>query len=179
MDAETIIGRIMERHGAQCGVEEFHSFLNVTFHEFESACYDEAHADMWESLPAQFDLLLEDCLGQCPEVPERMGVLDIGCGTGLATACLLRTAIGRRIASVDLLDTSPKMLARASHRATTWPVRATCHQGLLDSLPSGSRFELIVACSVLHHVPDLRQFLQAVRRRAGAGRHLRSSTGSE
>jgi hypothetical protein len=51
MEAEAIIGPIMERHGARCGMEEFHSFLNLTFHEFESESYDELHAHMWESLP--------------------------------------------------------------------------------------------------------------------------------
>jgi hypothetical protein len=43
MEAGAIIGAIMERHGARCGMQEFHSFLNLTFHEFESESYDKLH----------------------------------------------------------------------------------------------------------------------------------------
>lgn len=72
MEAEAIIGPIMERHGARCGMEEFHSFLNLTFHEFESESYDELHAHMWESLPRSSICrsktacaLMRICLGTC------------------------------------------------------------------------------------------------------------------
>lgn len=69
MEAGAIIGAIMERHGARCGMQEFHSFLNLTFHEFESESYDKLHAHMWESLPPQFNLLIEDCLRSYPDMP--------------------------------------------------------------------------------------------------------------
>jgi SAM-dependent methyltransferase len=86
----------------------------------------------------------------------------VRCGTGLASDCLLKSGIGNRIRSVDLLDVSSEMLRLASARASGWNVPVTCHQGLVESLPLGSRFELIVVCSVLHHVPDLPAFLGTV-----------------
>ena len=52
MEAEAIIGPIMERHGARCRMEEFHSFLNLTFHEFESESYDEVHAHIMGEPPS-------------------------------------------------------------------------------------------------------------------------------
>jgi 2-polyprenyl-3-methyl-5-hydroxy-6-metoxy-1,4-benzoquinol methylase len=164
MEGYAIIGPIMERHGARCGMEEFHSFLNLTFHEFESESYDELHAHMWESLPPQFNLLIEDCLRSYADMPGDLRVLDIGCGTGLASDSLFKTAIGSRIRAIDLLDISPEMLKRASQRASRWPAPATCHRGLIDSLPKGARYEVVVTCSVLHHIPDLPTFLQAIRK---------------
>jgi SAM-dependent methyltransferase len=145
-------------------MEEFYSFLNLTFHEFESESYDDVHVYMWESLPPQFNLLIEDCLRSYPDMPGELRLLDIGCGTGLASDSLFKTAIGSRIRAIDLLDISPEMLKRASQRASRWPAPATCHRGLIDSLPEGCRYEVIVTCSVLHHIPDLPAFLRAVRR---------------
>jgi SAM-dependent methyltransferase len=169
MDKEAIVGRVIERHGARCSVEDFYSAVNVTFHEFESEIYDEAHAHMWKSLPAQFALLVDDCLGAYPDMPQHLRVLDIGCGTGLASDCLFETAIAARIKSVDLLDISPAMLQRASRRIARRGVPVNLHQGTLDSLPAGDRYEFIVACSVLHHIPDLPAFLKAVRARQPDG----------
>jgi SAM-dependent methyltransferase len=169
MDKENIVGRIMQRHGSRCSVEDFYSTLNVTFHEFESEVYDQAHADMWKSLPAQFNLLIDDCLGAYPDMPQHMRLLDIGCGTGLASDCLFETAIAARIQSVDLLDISPAMLQRASGRIARRGVPVNPHQGTVDSLPAGNKYELIVTCSVLHHIPDLPTFLKAVRDRQPDG----------
>jgi SAM-dependent methyltransferase len=128
MEAEAIIGSIMVRQGARCGMEEFYSFLNLTFHEFESASYDELHAHMCESLPPQFNLLIEDCLRSYPDTDGDLRVLDIGCGTGLASDSLLKTAIGSGIRAADPLDIFPQMPGRVSQPAPPWPAPATCHR---------------------------------------------------
>jgi SAM-dependent methyltransferase len=153
----------MDRHGVRCSPEEFHRSVNVLFHDFESEIYDREHRDMWESLPRQFELLAGDWLSCGLLVPAEIRLLDIGCGTGLASDCLLKTVIGSRIKTIDLLDTSRSMLRQASARASGWKAPAVCHEGLLNALPPGSRYELIVTCSVLHHVPDLPDFLAGVR----------------
>ncbi len=162
-EARSTIRGIMDRHGARGSPEEFHQSVNVLFHDFESEIYDQGHRDMWESLPRQFELLAGDWLRRDPHAPAEIRLLDIGCGTGLASDCLLKTAIGGNIKTIDLLDTSRSMLQRASERASGWKAPAICHEGLLNALPPGRQYELIVACSVLHHVPDLPAFLGGVR----------------
>jgi 2-polyprenyl-3-methyl-5-hydroxy-6-metoxy-1,4-benzoquinol methylase len=157
------ITEIMRRHDVRCSVDEFHAAVNVTFHQFESQVYDELHKDMWDSLPQQFALLAEDCLRAYPAAPSKINVLDIGCGTGLASDSLLKSPLGPRIGEVHLLDTSSAMLRRASQRATKWGVPSTCLKGTAESLAERNRYNLIVACSVLHHIPGLDMFLRAVR----------------
>src|SRR3954447_14591084 len=105
------LSEMMRKHGVTCTPEEFHAAVNIAFHKYESEHYDEGHRDMWDSLPTQFSLLTGDCLRQIG-LPARMNALDIGCGTGLASDCLLRTELGKRIASINLLDTSAAMLSR-------------------------------------------------------------------
>ena len=164
------IAQIMERHAARSSPEEFHAAVNVAFHENESEIYDQEHADMWRSLPEQFRLLADDAKRLFPNNSGGLHLLDIGCGTGLATDCLLKTELGERIELVDLLDTSPSMLRRAVERSASWGRRRTvAHQGLLDALPSDRKYEIIVTCSVLHHVPDLGGFLDTVRRYQAPG----------
>ena len=163
-DPTGIVSRVIARHHVSCSPEEFHSAVNVTFHEFESEVYDREHQVMWNSLPQQFDLLTEDYLRSGLDIPTGIRMLDIGCGTGLASACILQTRLGKRIKSIDLLDTSPSMLRRAALKAAQWQVPATCHQGLLHSLDGQERFDLIVTSSVLHHIPDLPAFLHLIPR---------------
>jgi 2-polyprenyl-3-methyl-5-hydroxy-6-metoxy-1,4-benzoquinol methylase len=158
-----VVAEIMSRHGARCTPEEFHAAVNVTFHNFESEVYDQEHADMWESLPRQFSLLADDCLPSDPSSSSSLRLLDIGAGTGLASACILKTALGQRVKSLDLLDTSPAMLEQASKKAKSWGIPFEVHHGLLSDLPSGRAYDLIVTCSVLHHVPDLADFLAQVK----------------
>lgn len=158
-----IVAEIMARHGARCTPEEFHAAVNVTFHDFESEVYDQEHVDMWNSLPQQFSLLAEDCLPSDPAPSSGLRLLDIGAGTGLATCCMLKTVLGPRIESIDLLDTSPAMLRQANKKAQTWGIPFELHNGLICDLPAGRTYDVIVTCSVLHHVPDIADFLAQVR----------------
>jgi SAM-dependent methyltransferase len=174
------IAEIMRRRGASCSPEQFQSAVNVTFHKYESEVYDELHQDMWQSLPKQFQLLAGDCLSHQAHLPNSLHVLDIGCGTGLASDCLLKTDLGRRIGSIDLLDTSASMLRRASERARSWRVPVRSLEGLLDSADLRDKYDLIVTCSVLHHVPDIPGFLGIVRKlQKGGGifMHLQDPNG--
>ena len=157
------VAEILTRHGGTCSPEEFHAAVNVTFHEFESEVYDQEHTDMWDSLPREFDLLAADCLKTSPGLPSGLRLLDIGCGTGLATDCLLASALGPLIGTIDLLDSSPSMLKQALKRSQKWGRPVTSFNGLLDVIPAERTYDLIVTCSVLHHVPDLAAFLRQVR----------------
>jgi SAM-dependent methyltransferase len=151
----------MRAHDVRCTPQEFQAAVNVTFHRFESGHYDDLHQDMWESLPAQIALLAEDCL-RAPGVPEKIRMLDIGCGTGLATELLLRSPLGKRVVEIDLLDTSPQMLERAKQRHKQWGKTGESRLGLVEDLPHNLQYDLVITCSVLHHVPDLAKFLGAV-----------------
>jgi SAM-dependent methyltransferase len=168
MDALAPLSGIMQRHGVRCSPEEFHAAVNVAFHQNESEVYDELHQDMWESLPRQFTLLAADCAAAGLPSSEPIRMLDIGCGTGLASDCILKSALGARVRSVVLLDTSSAMLQRAGARASGWGVTVTIHEGTLDQSPP-QKYDLIVTCSVLHHVPDVPAFLADVAARLAPG----------
>jgi len=162
------IVEIMQRHGVRCSPEEFHAAVNVAFHQNESEVYDEIHRDMWNSLPREFALMAADCAAAGFPSAEQIKMLDIGCGTGLASDSILKSVLGPRIREITLLDTSSSMLKRAQQRAANWGVAVTAHEGLLDTLPL-NKYDLIVTCSVLHHVPDVPAFLDQVRDRQAAG----------
>jgi hypothetical protein len=48
-------------------------------------------------------------------------------------------------------------------------VPARLFEGLLDKLPTRQHYEVIIASSVLHHVPDLAGFFRTVRSMQWAG----------
>jgi SAM-dependent methyltransferase len=161
---------IMARTRTTLNERDFHQAVNVTFHKYESRDYDRLHKAMWQSLPRQFELLVGDLLQSGHPVPDDIHLLDIGCGTGLATDCLLRTALGDRVRSITLLDTSPAMLEQARARSASWrgiPVRAI--EGILSQVPADLRFDLIIASSVLHHIPDLAGFFAALGQLQNSG----------
>lgn len=169
MNALDSIAEIMLRRGSRCTLEEFHAAVNLVFHDFEAEIYDSAHRDMWESLPRQLALLVSDCVAFSSRRDE-LRLLDIGCGTGLASDCILKSSLGPKIASIDLLDTSAVMLKRALHRAESWGGRVTSpHQGTVETLSAESQYDVIVTCSVLHHIPDVASFLHQVRQLQAPG----------
>ena len=158
----TVLKPLLARYGVQCSLEVFHSTVNRVFHDVEATVYDEVHHDLWQSLPQQFVLLASDVLKCGPQKPLRL--LDIGCGTGLSTDLLLRTSLGPSIDSVHLIDTSPKMLERARNRLSVHPVKLRATNASIAELDNTSQYDVILACSVLHHIPDVSGFLADVRR---------------
>ncbi len=160
----SFIGDIMTRHGAQCRPEEFHAAVNETFHFHESQVYDREHSDMWNSLPSEVGLLADDVLSACNSLGSKLSLLDIGCGTGLAWSSILKSRLGSRITSVDVLDSSAPMLEKSQARAASMNMKLTTYRGYIDSLPADKRYDIIITSSVLHHVPDLQSFLSQVRK---------------
>lgn len=83
--------------------------------------------------------------------PGARSLLDIGCGAGNYTLKLLERLPG---SDVTLIDLSQPMLDRARERVTTAGAgRVECLQGDVRELDLGaSRFDVVVAAAVLHHL---------------------------
>jgi 2-polyprenyl-3-methyl-5-hydroxy-6-metoxy-1,4-benzoquinol methylase len=161
-DALAPILPIMSKYGVTCSPDEFQRRVNVAFHRAESQVYDQIHRCMWESLPQQCQLLVGDLEAET-QVTADLTALDIGCGTGLASDLLLNSRLGRHISQIDLLDTSGEMLARAKERSRLWSATANLVHGDLARLDASRKYDVIVVCSVLHHIPDVEEFLARVR----------------
>jgi 2-polyprenyl-3-methyl-5-hydroxy-6-metoxy-1,4-benzoquinol methylase len=172
---------IMSKYGVSCSAKQFHQSVNVAFHRAESSVYDQAHRCMWESLPQQWHVLVHDYAQTGVEIPSGLVALDIGCGTGLASDLLLNSDLGRHVSHIDLLDTSAEMLERAKERARSWRATATCLHGELERLIGSARkYDVIVVCSVLHHIPDVEGFLtqlRAIQAPGGIFIHLQDPNG--
>jgi 2-polyprenyl-3-methyl-5-hydroxy-6-metoxy-1,4-benzoquinol methylase len=151
---------LLRAKGGKYSLEEFHERVNVVFHDYESTEYDALHQAMWESLPEQFGLLTDDLLAEAGEL-SALRVLDVGCGTGLSSELLLGTRLGGRIQKIDLLDTSSGMLEACGRRSASWKVDHELIEGTVDDV-SGRRYDLVLTCSVLHHIPDHESFIKAI-----------------
>jgi len=136
---------------------EFHSLINVVFHDREAKYYDKLHAEMWQSLPQQYQLFINDITNH---LPGKNGwcLLDVGCGTGLATQMLLNTGLKDCISEVHLLDTSSTMLKEAQKRSKKWNKKIKTIHGDIGTITG--QYDFVVISSVLHHIPDLHAFLQ-------------------
>jgi ubiquinone/menaquinone biosynthesis C-methylase UbiE len=157
---------LMEEKSAITDAGKFHAAVNVIFHDIESKDYDELHGEMWDSLGLQYELLYADLENF---FNERSGLklLDVGCGTGLATDMLLKTKAGSKIDEVNLLDTSANMLELAKKRSATWGKKIKTIKGTIDQATGG--YDIILISSVLHHIPDLPGFLHHVMRVQNSG----------
>jgi len=133
----------------------FHKEINIVFHNHEAKRYDKIHKEMWESLPLQYKLLIND-LGFTHS--KNLRLLDIGCGTGLSSDLLLRTKLGKSIESITLLDTSSNMLIKAVKRLRSWRKSVEIVEGTIGCLKG--KFDIILISSVLHHIPDYKSFLR-------------------
>jgi len=154
----------MRKYGAEGTAREFFELINEHFHNEEAAVYDKIHAEMWDILPRQFELLVADA---CQEIDSMRPttLIDIGCGTGLAFELFRSTSLGRSIDQVHLLDTSSSMLSAARDRGTKWAgVRLIFFKGEVSELEHTASFDVALACSVLHHIPDLPGFFGEVDR---------------
>jgi ubiquinone/menaquinone biosynthesis C-methylase UbiE len=79
-------------------------------------------------------------------------VLDIGCGTGsLAIAAKLRVGPS---GTVQGIDASPEMIARARRKASKAGVDVPFTDGVVESLPfPDGHFDAVLSTLMLHHLP--------------------------
>lgn len=147
--------------GSKLSPKEFQAVVNVVFHNYESIHYDSLHADMRDNLLQQIELLVNDLEAKTELKTEKLKLLDIGCGTGLSTQLLLKSKLGKRINDITLLDTSQEMLRQAEKKAVLWEKNYFLCEGDISKV-ADEKFDVILICSVLHHIPDLNEFLDVV-----------------
>ncbi len=151
---------LMKRVGSTCSSEVFQEKVNIVFHNHEALYYDQLHNDMTVSLQEQTDLLIADYSGFAEK--SNLSLLDVGCGTGMSSQRVMNSQLKDKISKVTLLDTSPVMLQKATEKAQTWGIPFEVKEGYVSSLTE--KFDIIIICSVLHHIPDLTSFLADINR---------------
>lgn len=103
-------------------------------------------------------------IGYSPEVYDTIAqfglqrgatVLDLGCGTGIATATFASNGF-----TVTGLDPSPSMLEKAKHHVPS----ATFVEGSAEKMPfPNERFDLVVSAQVFHWVDRANALAEALR----------------
>lgn len=148
---------LIHKTGSKLSPKQFQEKINIVFHNYEAGHYDKMHQDMWDSLQEQINLLIDN-LGNLPS--KKLSLLDIGCGTGLSTQILLNSKLGTSIEKITLLDTSLNMLKQAEEKAKNWHINYKIINADISGIKE--RYDVIMICSVLHHIPDLKSFLEQV-----------------
>lgn len=79
-------------------------------------------------------------------------VLDIGCGTG-TLAIAAKRRVGPR-GTVEGIDASPEMIARARRKASQAGVDVAFTNGVVEALPfADGHFDRVLSTLMLHHLP--------------------------
>ena len=114
--------------------------------------FDTAARD-WDQRPLsqQLAAVPERLLAQLP-LQASDHVLDFGAGTGL-----LSVPIAPKVAQVTALDMSAAMLQVLDEKG--FANITTLQQDIFDGLPE--RYDAVVSCMAMHHVPDTRALMQA------------------
>ena len=118
-------------------------------------------AATWDDNPARTERARQvaDAIAARIPIQPSWSVVDLGSGTGL-----LSRMLGERVGSVVLVDTSEGMTAAANAKiaaAGLTRMTAACLD-ITAETPPGAPFDLAVSLLVLHHVPDIHEFLEEV-----------------
>ena len=123
-------------------------------------------AASWDSAPRRQALLLDNAQAIRSSVPltKEWKVLDYGCGTGGLSFALLPY-----VAEITAADASSGMVAEATRKKIALADHkesarlSTIQLDLVESPPLNLKFDLIIACLVMHHIEHADQVLGAFR----------------
>ncbi|GIX50134.1 MAG: SAM-dependent methyltransferase [Limisphaera sp.] len=120
-----------------------------------------AEADFAEPHCRYVELFLQ----KFPDRPKHALVLDLGCGPGDVTRRLARACPGYQILAVDGSPAMLRLARRLTAREPDLSPRIRYRKGYLPHarIPRGP-YDVILATSFLHHLPDPMVLWQAIRR---------------
>jgi ubiquinone/menaquinone biosynthesis C-methylase UbiE len=122
--------------------------LNKLYHEFEADRYQTTHPEIFEQLPRLWREMISEV-----DVPQRLRILNFGCGTGFeARQCL--EGFGACVERMVCHDSSEYMLERCKQSLAPWPESVEYVTNLNRISAYDGDFNLLVSNSVLHHLVD-------------------------
>lgn len=151
---------LVKPYGPRVPVGELVMQLNIIFHKYEAAAYDDRHPEIFSELPNIWAEMYQAGAGHLARGPLR--VLDYGCGTGFAAAQFISLAGAPRIGEFVCYDPSKEMLERCRQRFSESEI-ATKY---VSALPAGP-FDVVLTNSLLHHLPDIADFLEHMEKMLG------------
>jgi SAM-dependent methyltransferase len=131
----------------------------VDEHDRELQRAFDGQAARFEAAPVQSDPAALARLVDFARLPAGARLIDAGCGPGLVAEAFLES--GCTVQGVDL---SEEMLARARRRCARFGARATFQRASIFEVQGAAPFDGAVSRFVLHHVQDPAAFLRAQAR---------------
>lgn len=96
-------------------------------------------------------------------ISQGMTVIDIGCGPGMFSLAMAEmVGPGGKVISVDLQDEMLSLVARKSDKSHLRS-RILLHKNQPDSIGLSEKADFILACYMVHEVPDVNRFFKEVR----------------
>ncbi len=149
---------LVKPYGPRVPVEELVVQLNIIFHKYEAAAYDDRHPEIFSELPEIWAGMYR--AGSEYLTKTELRVLDYGCGTGFAAAQFISLAGPARIGELVCYDPSEEMLERCKRRFSESKISAATRY--LPAAPAEA-FDVVLTNSLLHHLPSIADFLEQMK----------------
>lgn len=152
---------IRVRCGAPLPLDDFVTIVSNAYHEVEAPFYDEVRSELLQMLIPVLESFLSKSLGSLPG--NQLQAVDVGCGTGFASVRLMERARAR-MGELVCVDLSPHMLERCRQKLKGNPKVHFLLGGVEALGDQEAGFDLVISCSVVHHMLQVPSFLARVSR---------------